>query len=286
MSASATAWRLPARGVVRVEGPDAESFLQGLFTQDVARATPGAPAHAALLTPQGKYLADAFLFRPSPELFLLDTATPGALARRLSMYKLRAKVAVTDVSADWIVLALPEGAVAPDDALTGPDPRLPALPARALASAGSAPEVPDGSEAFARLCLSLGVPDLARDLGLEKDFALEGLLDELNGVDFHKGCYVGQEMTSRMKRRTNVRTKLCRVRLAGPAPEADAAIVADGWEVGRLRFALDGLGMALLRFDRVRAALDKGQPLMAGETRVTPDPPDWLVQPEFSPSAP
>lgn len=274
--------RLTDRGVVRVLGPDAGSFLQGLWTHDIERARPGAPVHAAMLTPQGKYLFDAIIFCPEPGSYLLDTATPVALARRLSMYRLRANVTVADDSAAWAVTVAPDGALDPmAGAVCGPDPRLPALGLRALVPMALAPE-PIASDAADWLSfrLGLGVPDLSRDLVAEKDFALEGLLDELNGVDFHKGCYVGQEMTSRMKRRTTVRTKLCRVRFDGPAPAPDTPIQADGWEVGRTRSMADGVGLALVRFDRALKAVAEGHTLMAGPGAVRLDPPDWLVLPE------
>jgi tRNA-modifying protein YgfZ len=129
-------------------------------------------------------------------------------------------------------------------------------------------------------CLALGVPDPAADLLVEKDFIMEGLFDELKGLDHHKGCYVGQEMTSRMKRRTSVKNKLCRVRFDGPAPAFETPILADGWEVGRMRTGLAGVGIAMIRFDRARKAISDGQALMAGEVVLTLDPPDWLVQPE------
>jgi tRNA-modifying protein YgfZ len=280
--------RLRDRGVVRVAGPEAEVFLQGLWTQDIARAQPRSPIHAAMLTPQGKYLFDAIVFRTEPDVFLLDTAQPEALAKRLGLYKLRTKVTVTEESGRWAVVAIPpradvDGWVQHAGEVIGPDPRLSALGHRALVEVASLPTgIGDDRGVWWQHRLSLGVPDLHCDLVAEKDFALEGLLDELNGVDFHKGCYVGQEMTSRMKRRTTVRTKLCRVRYDGAVPPHQTAIEADDWEIGRMRSGVDGVGIALIRFDRAMKAAGEGQPLVAGETTIRLDPPDWLILPEIA----
>lgn len=265
---------LVSHGVIELAGPDAASLLQGLFTQDITGQPVGALRHGAMLTPQGKYLFDALVFRLAEDRLLLDCVGADALARRLTMYRLRAQVTIT-VRPDLVVLM---SGNAVDGALaSGPDPRHPALGWRAIVAA-----VPPGagSEAdYTALRLAAGIPELAVDLEVEKDFALEGLLDELNGVDFHKGCYVGQEMTSRMKRRTTVRTKLVRVRYDGAAPAPGTALEADDWEVGRMRSGIDGVGLALLRLDRAMPAAAAGTPIMAGETAIQLDPPEWLVVP-------
>lgn len=268
---------LASHGVIELAGPDAASLLQGLLTQDIVGQPVGSVRHGAMLTPQGKYLFDALVFRLAEDRLLLDCVGAEALARRLMMYRLRAQVTISP-RPDLVVLM---SGSAPEDALAaGPDPRHPALGWRVIAGALPAGA---GSEAdYTALRLEAGIPELAMDLEVEKDFALEGLLDELNGVDFHKGCYVGQEMTSRMKRRTTVRTKLVRVRYEGAAPAWGTALEAGGWEVGRMRSGIQGVGIALLRLDRALPAVAAGTPILAGATPVLPDPPEWLVVPEVA----
>lgn len=268
---------LASHGVIELAGPDAASLLQGLLTQDISGQPVGTARHGAMLTPQGKYLFDALVFRLAEDRLLLDCVGAEALARRLAMYRLRAQVTIT-VRPDLVVLM--SGSAVDGALAASPDPRHPALGWRVIAQA-----VPQGAgqEAdYTDLRLQAGIPELAADLEVEKDFALEGLLDELNGVDFHKGCYVGQEMTSRMKRRTTVRTKLVRVRYDSAAPAWGTALEADGWEVGRMRTGIHGVGIALLRLDRALPAVAAGTPILAGHVSVQPDPPVWLVVPDPS----
>lgn len=270
-----TSFNLASRGVVKVSGPDAASLLNGLLTNDVTYAGPEKAVFAAMLTPQGKYLFDMFVTSPTPDTFMLDVSRAADFAKRLTMYRLRSQVVIVDMSGSMAVVAGTDEPV-PDGAYS--DPRLPQLGWRMIAP------LRDGTTE-AEYCahrLGLGIPDPAVDLLVEKDFIMEGLFDELHGLDHHKGCYVGQEMTSRMKRRTSVKNKLCRIRYDGARPAFETPILADGWEVGRMRSGVDGVGMAMIRFDRARAALGKGQVLLAGTVAVTLDPPDWLVEPEGS----
>lgn len=267
---------LAARGVIRVSGPDAATLLNGLLTNDVWRAGPTHAVYAAMLTPQGKYLFDMFVVSPEPGVFLLDVSRAEIFAKRLAMYRLRSKVVIEDLSLEWGVYAvLPET----ECALSGfsfNDPRQGTLGSRSISPSGDGLSTAD----YVAHCLELGIPDPATDLLVEKDFIMEGLFDELHGLDHHKGCYVGQEMTSRMKRRTSVKNKLCRVRYIGAAPEFETPILGDGWEVGRMRSGVYGVGIAMIRFDRAAKAMANGQALVAGETVITLDPPEWLVQPE------
>jgi tRNA-modifying protein YgfZ len=269
---------LASRGVVRVSGPDAATLLNGLLTNDVNRATNHSAIYAAMLTPQGKYLFDMFVLAPEPDVFVLDVARASDFAKRLTMYRLRSKVTIEDQSADLkVYAALPDGNDG-EGTYKFADPRLPGLGNRIIA-----PACPSDEESVYRgFCLNLGVPNPAIDLLVEKDFIMEGLFDELQGLDHHKGCYVGQEMTSRMKRRTSVKNKLCRVRFDGDPPPFETPIEVDGWEVGRMRSGVAGVGIAMIRFDRARKALADGQPLMAGQVAVTLDPPNWLLEPETS----
>ena len=269
---------LHKRGVVQISGTDAATLLNGLVTNDVAKASREVAVFAAMLTPQGKYLFEMFVLSPQADTFLLDVSRPDDFAKRLSMYRLRSQVNIENMSDSLGVYAvLPNQA----DVIEGQifdDPRMEALGKRIIA-----PLTGSGNDtAYTAHCLALGVPDPSVDLLVEKDFVMEGLFDELHGIDFHKGCYVGQEMTSRMKRRTSVKNKLCRVRYEGAAPAFETPIMADNWEVGRMRSGIEGIGIAMIRFDRAHKALDDGHTLMAGETNIKLDPPDWLVLPQIS----
>jgi tRNA-modifying protein YgfZ len=267
---------LASRGVVRVSGPDAATLLNGLLTNDVTQASASEAIYAAMLTPQGKYLFDMFVLTLAPDVFLLDVSRASDFAKRLTMYRLRSKVTIEDLSAELGVFAAVQASRTVEGHQAYPDPRLATLAQRVIA-----PHQEAASEGSYRAhCLALGVPDPAADLLVEKDFIMEGLFDELHGLDHHKGCYVGQEMTSRMKRRTSVKNKLCRVRFDGPPPAFETPILADGWEVGRMRSASEGIGIAMIRFDRARKAMSERHALMAGDVALTLAPPDWLVQPE------
>ena len=270
----------PKRGLVCVSGPDAATLLDGLLTHNVAGAGPVACVYTAMLTPQGKFLFELFILAPETGTYWIDVSDPASFAKRLSLYRLRSKVTIEDKSEAYVVGAVWHAEALPAGTICYADPRYPDLPQRFIA-----PRVELSSEAenafgdYEQARLGLGVPDLAADLLVEKDFILEGLMDEMGGVDFHKGCYVGQEMTSRMKRRTTVKTKLCRVRFDGAAPAFETPILADGWEVGRMRTGGPGHGLALIRFDRAQKAISEGQILRAGDQAIRLDPPSWMEVP-------
>ncbi|HVY86382.1 MAG TPA: folate-binding protein [Caulobacterales bacterium] len=262
------------RSIIRVAGPDARPFLQGLLTQNVERLG-DAPAYAGLLSPQGKVVADMILWPRSDGVLIdADAARGPDLLRRLTLYKLRSAVEIEDASAHHIVLvgdAPFTGAVA--------DPRFPGgeLGWRALVAAANAGDYrpDDGADAARRT--ALGVPDLARDAEPEEVFALEALFEELHGVDFHKGCFVGQENVSRMKRRATTRRKFCPIAFEGPAPPHGAPIRAGEVDLGTVRSGIEGRALALLRLDR---ALDADAPLSCDGRPVRLDPPPWLILPE------
>lgn len=271
----------PKRGLVCVSGPDAATLLDGLLTHNIAGAGAQTCVYTAMLTPQGKFLFELFILAPEAGTYWIDVSDPGSFAKRLSLYRLRSKVTIEDKSEAFVVGAVWHAEALPPNAIHYPDPRHGELPQRFIAPRA---DLPLGDEAAAfstyeQARLGLGVPDLGADLLVEKDFILEGLMDEMCGVDFHKGCYVGQEMTSRMKRRTTVKTKLCRVRYEGAAPAFETPILADGWEVGRMRTGGPGHGLALIRFDRVQKALNEGQELRAGDKAIRLDPPNWMQVP-------
>jgi folate-binding protein YgfZ len=284
---------LADRGILAVSGPDRRSFLQGLISNDVERVGAAEARYGALLTAQGRYLHD-FVIADAGEALWLDAerARLADLKRRLSMYRLRAKVALDErpelavaaVFGDDAIaaFALPErpGAARPfAGGIALVDPRLAALGIRALLPAGemrSALAALGLAEAdFAawdRLRLALGVPDGSRDLVPDRSLLLESGFDELNGIDWQKGCYIGQELTARTKYRGLVKRRLCPVRIDGPPPPPGTLILADGREVGEMRSAGDALGLALLRLEAVGA----GRQLRAGAAALVPTPPAWM----------
>lgn len=275
------------RHVIEVAGPDATSLLQGILTQDVAGLAPGSWRHGALLTPQGKMLFDAMLWRPEPDTLWLDARLAPALAARLALYRLRAQARIA-IREDLAVIALTAGSSwhGTPALARGADPRLPALGERLIVPSSTLPDRLEPLQAYHHHRVELGVPELTLDLVAEKDFALEGLMDELNGVDFRKGCYVGQEMTSRMKRRTTVRTKIIRVRHAAAAPPPGTPVLAADLEIGQTRSpGADGAGLALLRLDRALSAAAAGNTLTAAGQALTLDPPAWLELPDISAGA-
>jgi folate-binding protein YgfZ len=265
---------LPHRGVVEVAGEDRLTFLQGLVSNDVAAAGPARAVWAALLTPQGKWQADFFVFA-EPDRLLLDCARDqvGLLVTTLSRFRLRAKVALRDVSTDFSVHAGWGGALPPAGILAAPDPRLSAAGWRALVPA---PLPADADEAAYDLHrLSLGLPDGARDLEAGKSVLLEGGFDELAGVSWTKGCYMGQELTARTKYRGLLKKRIFPVDVAGPPPAAGTAVTRDGAEVGEMRSARGDLGLALLRIEAVEA----GGPFTCGDATLTPRVPAWMKLP-------
>jgi folate-binding protein YgfZ len=284
---------LDDRGILAVSGPDRRPFLQGLVSNDVDKVCPTASRYAALLTAQGKYLHDFMMVEAGESIWLdAEAARLGDLKRRLSMYRLRARVSLDERSdlavaaifgaGEAAILGLPSepGAARPlGSGVAFVDPRLASLGARAilprenaravLADAGIAET---GFDIYDRLRLSLGIPDGSRDLVLEKSILLESGFDELNGVDWQKGCYIGQELTARTKYRGLVKKRLTPVRIEGPAPPSGAAVTADGREIGEMRSSRGGLGLALLRIEPVR----EGKILAAGESILVPVRPAWM----------
>jgi folate-binding protein YgfZ len=242
----------------------------------------GKAVWAALLTPQGRFLNDMFVVDAGFGTLLLETERERApaLARKLSMYKLRSKVAVEDRSATMDVAAIfgpgAEKCNAVPGALTYLDPRLPALGVRALLPAGRAaamlglPEAPLAQ--YDALRLALGVPDGSRDLPVEKALLLESGFDELNGVDWQKGCYMGQELTARTKYRALIRKRLFPVRVEGALPAPGTIIHKDGEEVGEVRSGAGERALAMLRLDAAKS----GAPLTADGAKLTPDIPAWM----------
>jgi len=264
------------RSLIRVSGPDAMAFLDNLLTQDVRRLKDAGVMYAALLSPQGKVICDMFLWNDNDDGVIIeaDAARAADLLRRLTIYKLRAQVTIEDAS-DAFGIAIADGRF--DGAFA--DPRLPALGWRKLVSRAQAVTLAAGAEAHDGRRLALGVPDLARDAAPEEVFALEALLEELNCVDFRKGCFVGQENVSRMKRRATTRKKFCPIAFEGPAPAHGAPVLAGAAEIGSVRTGGVGRALALVRLDRAFEALEAGSLLTVEGRGVRLDPPAWLLLP-------
>jgi hypothetical protein len=241
----------PDRTVLALSGPDALPFLQGLVSNDL-RPLETAPGlvWAALLSPQGKYLADFFVVRREADPLLIDIATllAEATLKRLTQYRLRAKVAITPTA-----LHVRRGLGAPPPGAF-PDPRHPALGWRAWTdSAGSAPSID-----WDRIRVAHLIPESGIELIPDDSYILEHGFERLNGVDFRKGCYVGQEVTARMKHKTELRKGLVRVRLDGSAPAGTPITLPDGREAGRLGTVAGQDALAYLRFDRSEGPLAAG----------------------------
>jgi tRNA-modifying protein YgfZ len=316
--------QLEDRGVLRVAGEDAASFLQGLLTNDVEGLAPGEARYAALLTPQGKILFDFLVLRVAAEAgaaFLIDcpAAQAADLAKRLGFYRLRAKVTIKDESADRAVVAFwgEDVSGADNDAVmpglvpgihgvppaqtpgvnaaaktwmagTSPamtagaepagfvfaDPRDPRLGARAILPRAEAAGLGNASlAAYEAHRIQLGVPRGGVDFAYADIFPHDANLDLLHGVDFEKGCYVGQEVVSRMRHRGGARKRIVRLTFAGDAPGQGTPILADETPVGALGSSAAGRALAMVRLDRVEDAATAGRPLKAGGIDVAIEAP-------------
>ena len=277
------------RSVIAVGGDDRVEFLQGLISNDTTKVAPGRAVWAALLTPQGRFLNDMFVADGGDDTLLLETERERApaLAKKLTLYKLRSKVTVEDRSAAMEVAAVfgagaekaLQVAGAQGRAISFVDPRLTELGVRVLAPVGTAAALlsargitaapPDDYDA---LRLSLGVPDGSRDLPVEKALLLESGFDELNGVDWKKGCYMGQELTARTKYRALVRKRLFPVSVEGTLPASGTSVYLDGKEVGELRSGSGRRALALLQAEAARGP----GPLIAGGVQLIATIPPWM----------
>ena len=250
---------LISRAVIAVGGPDWRGYLQGLVTQDVETLKEGETRFAALLTPQGRLLFDLFLVG-TPEGCLVDCAAEHrpALFPRLRMYRLRAKVELAEV--ETLVSALWGAA----DAAAGfaPDPRAAGLGFRGYGVAAPAGATLADEAAYDRHRFSLGLPGPA-DWGHDKNYPIEANFDLLGGIDFRKGCFVGQETTSRMKRRGTIKSRMAPIAFEGPPPEPGAALLSGGLRAGQVCSGAQDGAMALLRLDRLgegALTLEDGRP--------------------------
>jgi folate-binding protein YgfZ len=284
---------LPDRGVLAVSGPDRRPFLQGLVSNDVDKIGPAAARYAALLTAQGKYLYDFIMIEVGESLWLdAEALRLSELKNRLSIYRLRAKVALAEKSELIMAAVFGKNAAAAFDLPDSPgagrtfgsgvvfvDPRLASLGVRVILPRETARTilidaglVEETADVYDCLRLSLGIPDGSRDLVREKSILLESGFDELNGVDWQKGCYIGQELTARTKYRGLIKKRLMPVQIDGPAPFPGTIITADSREVGEMRSSRNELGLALLRIESVI----RDKTLISGKAVIRPVKPSWM----------
>jgi folate-binding protein YgfZ len=294
----------PERGCLLLEGEEARGFLQGLVSNDVQKVSATHALYAAFLTAQGRFLHDLFIAEVAESRHAGNLVLDGEasrlddLRRRLSIYKLRAKVTISDAREALAVAVLwGEGACAAlglpnEPGIARPlaggtvfvDPRLAALGCRAILprpdiarALGSAGFVAAPFAEHRRLRLSLGVPEGSADLPVEKALLLENGFAELNGVDFQKGCYLGQEVTARMKYRALVKKCLLPVTVEGPLPEPGTPVFKGSEEIGEMRSSADGVGLALLAREAADAAIATGEHLKAADAVLHPRRPHWLA---------
>jgi hypothetical protein len=278
---------LPDRGVVKVAGDDARRFLNGLVTSDMDKVAPGRACFAALLTPQGKIIVD-FVIAEAPAEdgggFFLDVprALAGTLVEKLNFYKLRAKVICEDLSEVLGVMAVWNGAGESEYGLSYSDPRLPALGSRIMLPPHLAAEAAADlgaalvdAETYETHRIALGVPRGGLDFIYADTFPHEANMDQLNGVDFAKGCYVGQEVVSRVEHRASARSRVIPIAYDEFSPMPGLPITAGSKHVGLLGSTAKGRGLALIRLDKVEDALAAGTPLEAGGVTIRAVKPDW-----------
>lgn len=274
---------LPDRGVVSVTGPDAMKLLQGLVTNDVALLDMQPALHTGLLSPQGKILFDFFVVR-TPHGALLDVARDQAAAfvKRLTMYKLRASVSIADVSGEYAVVAVFGENARLESGLVYPDPRLASLGLRAIVDEQDAGVATAAAADYQWFRIGLGVPEGGRDYAFGDAFPHEALFDQLHGVSFSKGCYVGQEIVSRMEHRGTARKRIVPVNAVEGSLVEGTSVLAGDVEIGRIGSVAGARALAMLRLDRAEEFAAKTVPFTAGSATLTVDIPYWA---HFKPSA-
>lgn len=269
---------LEGRSLVRVAGPEAAHFLDNLLT--ARTPAPGMARYAALLAPQGKIFADMFVLAAG-DGFRLDVPAPllDGLLKKLKLYRLRAKVEIEALD-DLAVGVVWDGAAVPEGADGFEDPRLPALGQRFLLASGVAAGLSTGPEAqWQAHRIALGVPEGGRDFTYGDAFPHEADMDQLHGIDFDKGCYVGQEIVSRMQHRGTARTRVIPFAVSGALPAAGTPIIAGGKTLGQVGSGSEGRVLAMVRLDRLGEALEAGLGIEADGAGLTPQPLPWAQFP-------
>ncbi|MSP50873.1 MAG: folate-binding protein [Alphaproteobacteria bacterium] len=294
---------LETRGLLAVTGPDARKLLQGVISNDINKVAPERAIYATLLSAQGKYLHDFFVaLLPTaevPDRLVID-CEQGRLAdlvRRLTMYRLRANVQFNEANQSLAAVAIfgdggaaafglsdVEGAAAAfGEGVAFVDPRLSAmgvraiLPRETLKTSLAGAEVAAGSvEDYHRLRLTLGLPDGSNDIAIERYFPLECGFEELNAIDYKKGCYVGQELTARTHYRGTIRKRLLPVDVDGPLPAPGTPILYGERQVGEIKTGADGRAIAMVRLDEADDAEKAGISLMVAGQRVRRVKPAWV----------
>lgn len=279
---------LADRAVIRVGGGDARKFLQGLITNDIGKTQGTGAIHAGLLSPQGKILFDFFIVDRG-DGFLIDVARikAGELVKRLAFYRLRAQVEIGEEPSFAVAAAWGGTPRAPEGAIIFADPRLAELGFRMLVRTDTSPSdlgcAAASEDDYHDLRIALGVPEGGRDYHFGDAFPHEALFDQLNGVDFGKGCYVGQEVVSRMEHRGTARKRIVPVEGESPLPSPGTSILAGGLPIGTLASVSARLGLALIRIDRAEEALASGKMLQAGNIQISLRPRLRKANPEKAP---
>ena len=264
---------LPSRAVLRIGGADARKFLQGLITNDIEKAQGGQAVYAGLLTPQGKILFDFFVV-PDGDVFLLDVAQDKAaeLLKWLGFYRLRAAAEIAAAPSLAVAAVWGGSPRPPEGAIVYADPRLPEIGFRLLVPSGtSAAELgcePAQEADYHAMRINLGVPEGGRDYAFGDAFPHEALFDQLNGVDFKKGCYVGQEVVSRMEHRGTARKRIVPVEGVSVLPVPGTSVEAGGEQIGTLGSVSGAAGLARIRLDRAEEALVQAKALTAGGVKI------------------
>ena len=293
---------LPDRAVIRVSGPDRVSFLQGLVSNNIETISAEKSGYGALLTPQGKFLFDFFVYHQDEDSLLIECERgengerAAELFKKLRMYKLRAKAELSDITDSYDVIAVfgkdalsalsldatPGTTAHMADGIKAVDPRLAEMGARVLLPKNALIEMAaigaeeSDIETYHEMRVSLGIPNGSEELEIEKSILLENGFEELGGVDFKKGCYMGQELTARTKYRGLVRKRLLPVKIDGPAPDAGTPIMNGDKEAGIIRSVHGDHGLAMIRLERVEGDAE----LTAGDAKITVSVPDWVQLPE------
>jgi folate-binding protein YgfZ len=271
---------LTRRSAVAVGGPDAGRFLNDLITADIARTTSGQAIYAALLTPQGKILFDFIVFRDG-ERFVFDLLRSVAadFVKRLGFYRLRARVTIEDLSSSHRVLALwNDAGFQHFDGIAAPDPRLAALGWRMVLEKDAQPPAgftPASEAEYDARRIRLGVPEGGIDFAFGDAFPHDADMDQLGGVDFGKGCYIGQEVVSRMEHRGTARRRFVLASADAPLPASGSAVNAGDRALGVLGSSSGMAGLALIRLDRAKQAIDAGTTVVAEGTPLRLAIPGW-----------